>query len=67
MNALTPNERREMSFRLKHSPALRGGTQRLNRVTLVQECARTQVNLQYRYFKLLELTCDIIEPQCAYS
>lgn len=39
MNALMPNERREMSFRLKHSPALRGGTQWFNRVTLVQKLA----------------------------
>ena len=39
MNALMPNERREMSFRLKHSPALRGGTHWFNRVTLVQKLA----------------------------
>ena len=53
MNALTPNERREMSFRLKHSPALRGGTHWFNRVTLVQKIVQVNFNnSEYGYFKL---------------
>jgi len=33
-----------MSFRLKHSPALRGGTHWFNRVTLVQKLASVPIS-----------------------
>ena len=56
MNALTPNERREMSFRLKHSPTLRGGTHWFNRVTLVQKIVQVNFNnSEYRYCKLTDI------------
>ena len=65
MNALTPNERREMSFRLKHSPALRGGTHWFNRVTLVQKIVQVNFNnSEYGYFKLTGVLGNGQRPCC---